>query len=154
MLEVWNTFLVISSFLKLILIPFRKLRFLCATQWSTCVTSPSPLSSPLFLPPSVQRVRYHIREWHLLTSTEGSSFNYTLYGSVRALRIILHNVTLCILTGREGQQVMIDAGNQLTATSTKLLQFSRSLCLNPNDGNNMQHLITQVSNWDPFLIFI
>lgn len=47
--------------------------------------------------------------------------------------------------GKAGQQCVIDAGNKLTGTSTKLLQFSRSLALNPNDGTNMQLLITQVS---------
>ncbi|KAL5257851.1 hypothetical protein ACHWQZ_G012707 [Mnemiopsis leidyi] len=48
--------------------------------------------------------------------------------------------------GKAGQQCMIDAGNKLTGTSTKLLQFSRSLALNPNDGTNMQLLITQAKS--------
>ena len=50
--------------------------------------------------------------------------------------------------GRAGQQCVVDAGNKLTGTSTKLLQFSRSLALNPNDGANMQNLITQVKYRD------
>lgn len=54
--------------------------------------------------------------------------------------------------GKEGQQCVIDAGNKLSGTSTKLLQFSRSLCLNPNDGGNMQNLITQVC--DPYQLYL